>query len=538
MRRAALYARFSSELQNQRSIDDQLALCRSFCVREGFAITAEYSDRALSGATVHGRPGLAGIRADVRQGKCDVVVVEDFDRLSRGMGDLPKLWEEMQFAGVELIAVNEGVADQIRIGVRGILGAVYLTDLRNKTKRGLEGKLRLGMRAGGLPYGYRPILGRPGEHEVFEPEALIVRRIFEEYADGATPRTIAYGLNRDRVPPMRGRAWNASTINGSAKRASGILTNDVYRGEIVWNKVGKMKNPATGKRVPKINPPDAWRRVPAPHLRIVDDALFEKVGTMKTGRQNGPTVQRRGPQRLLSGLLKCSECGSSIVAAGSTRGYRFSMCTRARESGSCSNARRIFLHTIERAVIDGLREHLAHPELIGAAVRAYHAEMQRLEREANSTRAGDQRRLTDLQRSLDRMVEAIAGGEATGATLGRKIAEAEAEVELIQARLAAGPAPDVVALHPKAVDRYLTALDSLAEGIRALDDPAALTKIRELVDSITVYPRKTRKDPIRFDIKGKLAALLNNGVGLMVPRGGISHTHSMSNPLFLLPLTA
>ena len=70
----------------------------------------------------------------------------------------------------------------------------------------LEGKLRAGMRAGGLPYGYRPISGKPGEHVVYEPEAEIVRRIFLEYAKGSTPRQIAHGLNQDKIPPIRGRA--------------------------------------------------------------------------------------------------------------------------------------------------------------------------------------------------------------------------------------------------------------------------------------------------------------------------------------------
>jgi site-specific DNA recombinase len=85
-------------------------------------------------------------------------VVEDFDRLSRGMGDLPKLWEEMQFAGVELIAVNEGVADQIKIGVRGILGALSISDLRNKTQTRAGGQAaRLACAPAGCLIGYRPM---------------------------------------------------------------------------------------------------------------------------------------------------------------------------------------------------------------------------------------------------------------------------------------------------------------------------------------------------------------------------------------------
>jgi DNA invertase Pin-like site-specific DNA recombinase len=470
MQRAALYARFSSDRQNERSAADQLALCTSFCERQGYMVVARHSDSAVSGETVHGRHGLAALRRDVLARKCDVVVVEDYDRLSRGMSDLPRLFEEFQFAGVKLIAVNEGEADQIRIGVRGIVGALYLTDLRNKTRRGCEGNIREGKRAGGLPYGYRPILGRPGEHEIYEPEAEIVRRIFKEYIGGLTPRRIACGLNRDKVPPVRGRAWNASTLNGSLKRGTGLLSNEVYDGEIVWNKVGKVKNPATGRRVPRINPRDAWKRAPAAHLRIVDPDTFAKAQAIREGRANGPGQERRkGPQRLLSGLLKCFCCGSSIVAAGTSRvsrtggpGRRRGICSRALESGSCSNRRPIYLDTLEQAVLDGLCQQLAHPEIIEAATREYHAEMRRLDVERSMTRARDERKLTELRRSIDRLVDLVAAGDVPGSTVARKIAEAEAEAHEIADRLVAAGAPDVIALHPKALDHYLGALKQLS----------------------------------------------------------------------------
>jgi site-specific DNA recombinase len=184
VKRAGLYARFSSELQNERSIDDQLALCRAYCGREGLAVVVEHSDRALSGASLHGRLGLAALMSDVHQRKVDVIVVEALDRVSRDMGYLSTIWKQLQFAGVVLMAVHDGVADQIQIGVRGLVGALYLTDLANKTRRGLAGKIRAGQRAGGMPYGYRPTLGKPGQHQIMEAEAEIVRRIFREYPLG------------------------------------------------------------------------------------------------------------------------------------------------------------------------------------------------------------------------------------------------------------------------------------------------------------------------------------------------------------------
>lgn len=197
MRRAALYARYSSDLQNAASIDDQLALCRSYCRREDFTIVGEFADRAISGASMNCRAGLADLMRAAQAAAIDVVVVESLDRLSRSMKDLAGIHEELSgFLGIDIIAVHEGRANTIQIGVRGLVGALYLSDLAQKTRRGLAGKLRLGMRAGGVPYSHRPIAGKPGEHAVFEAEASVVRCIFTAYADGKTPRAIAAARTR------------------------------------------------------------------------------------------------------------------------------------------------------------------------------------------------------------------------------------------------------------------------------------------------------------------------------------------------------
>ena len=47
MARVAIYARYSSDLQNPRSIEDQEALCRRWCEREGHGVVATFSDAAL-----------------------------------------------------------------------------------------------------------------------------------------------------------------------------------------------------------------------------------------------------------------------------------------------------------------------------------------------------------------------------------------------------------------------------------------------------------------------------------------------------------
>ena len=152
MARAAIYARYSSDLQNPRSIEDQQALCRRWCEREGYGVVATFSDAALSGASIHGRAGLKSLIAGAVERRFDVVVVESFDRVARSQSELPQVWEMLRFCGCELMAVDDGRASEISIGVRGLVGALYLTDLASKTRRGLAGKLAQGQRAGGLPY--------------------------------------------------------------------------------------------------------------------------------------------------------------------------------------------------------------------------------------------------------------------------------------------------------------------------------------------------------------------------------------------------
>ena len=64
MKRAAIYARFSSDKQNERSIDDQVALCSKVCERGGFVVEGLYDDRALSGASTLTRPGWQRLMRD------------------------------------------------------------------------------------------------------------------------------------------------------------------------------------------------------------------------------------------------------------------------------------------------------------------------------------------------------------------------------------------------------------------------------------------------------------------------------------------
>jgi hypothetical protein len=187
---------------------------------------------------------------------------------------------------------------------------------------------------------------------------------------------------------------------------------------------------------------------------------------------------------------------------------------------------------IEEAVISGLIDQLMHPDIIAEAVREYHAEMRRLQGERARSRSGDERKLAELQRSIERLIDLAASGTVPGSAVARRIAEAEAEANDLQNRLAATAPPEVISPHPKALDYYLKAVTMLSESLSARLDDEAMKPIRELVDSIIIYPRNAR-EPLRFEIKGAAGSPAEYrrrgrrapgpayGVGLMVPRDRI-----------------
>ncbi|MCX5495423.1 recombinase family protein [Kaistia dalseonensis] len=521
-RRAVTYARFSTELQSDRSIEDQQALCHAYATRNSLTVIADYADRARSGASIIGREGLIAMMEAARDRHFDVLVVEALDRISRDMEDLAALHKRLSFAGIDIVAVHEGKADTLTIGLRGLIGQMFREDNVHKVRRGMAGVVRDGRHAGGRAYGYRPIAGRPGELEIVETEAAIIRQIFEAYAAGESPRAIAGRLNAEGVPPPRGQRWNASTINGSRQRATGIIQNALYGGEIVWNRVRMVRDPETGRRVSRMNAEDEFQRAPAPHLKIIDDDIVRLARNRKLSRS---TQQPRGRQskRLLSGLLRCGACGGGMTSVGSDRvGHRV-MCSTHRESGACENSARYYVEKIEAAVLRGLGHALADPELVRAYVEAYREERQRAAAHARNRRAGIERRIADAGSALARLVDAVADGMLTKEDVADRTAALRQQKREAEAELALAAEPTkVVELHPQAIRRFAENIQTLGDVLTARGQPdqAMIAQFRQLVESVVVSPRKAG-EPYEVWPMGHLAALMGLSAELVVAEEGL-----------------
>lgn len=517
---AAIYARYSSDLQNERSIEDQIALCRTFAGREGLAISAIYEDRARSGTSMHGRDGLARLMDAARAGAFKVVIVEALDRIARDQEDLPHIWKRLTFAGVEIRCVHDGRADAVKIGVRGMVGALYSQDLAHKIRRANAGRAREGKHPSGVAYGYRRPVGHPGEREIVETEAAVVRRVFAAYLGGASPRDIATTLNRERIPSPRGRTWNASTINGSRARQNGILHNELYAGVLIWNRLRMVKDPDTGRRVSRANPEQDWIRTEVPDLAIVDRATFDAAQARNAGRARFTLKDGRRPPGLLSGLLKCGGCGAGMVSRGRDKTGKSRLeCSGAKERGNCDHRRIYYAGQIEAVVLGALEDELRDPAVVAAALDAYAQERRRLAAGMERERGERTRRLGEVTRTLERLVDAIGDGSATMKTIGGRMTELEAERARLEADIAAadaGPDKTAIALHPAAANRYLKLIADLGQSFAAgratgaSGLPGGITSseaLRELLDRVIIHPTAPRA-PIDVEIRGRLAALM------------------------------
>jgi DNA invertase Pin-like site-specific DNA recombinase len=277
--RAVIYARYSSENQREASIEDQVRICKERLEREGWNLTATYTDHAISGAS-RLRPGYQKLLEDARGGQFDIVVAEALDRLSRDQEDVAGLYKQLGFAGVKLVTLAEGEINELHVGLKGTMNALFLKDLALKTHRGIEGRVRQGFSGGGNAFGYDVVRELTstgdrirGKRAINPGEAAVVVRIFREFSAGRSPKAIAHALNREQIRGPNGCAWGPSTIYGNWRRGTGILNNELYISRLVWNRQRFVKDPATGKRVAKPNPEGEWIIEEVPHLRIVPDAL-------------------------------------------------------------------------------------------------------------------------------------------------------------------------------------------------------------------------------------------------------------------------
>jgi len=493
----------------------------------GWGEVLVYSDAAISGASTL-RPGYQKMLEDARNGAFDVLVAEALDRLSRDQEDVAGLYKQLSFAGVTLVTRSEGEVNELHVGLKGTMNALFLKDLADKTRRGIEGCVLNGKSGGGRAYGYEIARSHDedgerikGEFTINDAEANIIRQIYQEYVNGKSPRAIAIDLNKRLIGAPSGKGWTHSTIIGNRKRGTGILNNQLYIGKRVWNRHRYQKDPSTGKRISRLNPKDDWIVTNVPELRIVSDDLWQNTQEIQNTRARGtrpdarsPDWKQRRPKHLFSGLIKCASCdgGMSLVSR------IYYGCSNRRNKGTCDNHLTVRLDRLEEAVLRGLQDRLLTPELTKEFVREYTVEINRLKAEATAHQQGARNKLRNLSVSIDNIVDAIAVGKTSTALL-KRLDQLEREKELLKHSMGVS-APDPVRIHPNAAGIYITKVNNLRDALNVDDTRAEAVQIlRTLVDEIRLHPID---GVLQIELVGDLAKLL-----------GFASAHPTQKPGFI-----
>ena len=496
--RAVIYARYSSDLQSDASIEDQERVCRDRIAREGWTVAGVYDDRALSGAS-HLRPGYQRMLDDAGKRRFDVIVAEGLDRLSRDQEHVAGLFKQLRFLGIGLFTLAEGEISELHVGLKGTMNALFLKDLAQKVHRGVEGRVRQGRSGGGLCYGYDVVReldakGEPvrGGRQIKETEAAVVRRIFAEFAAGASPKAIARRLNKDKIPGPLGKDWGDTTIRGHHARGTGILHNELYAGRLVWNKQRYVKDPRTGKRLARLNGVADRVVEEVPHLRIVDDALWSSVQARLQAIHDSPAAQairesrfweRRRARHLLTGKVFCGVCGSPAAAVGKD----YLACGKARRHGTCTNKRAVRRAPLEAMILDALRQQLMAPELVEEFTAAFVKEANEQRRGQEQAAALKRRELGEVARKLDQLVDAIAGG-LRGASLQAKLDDLERRKAELEREVEGADAP-LPFLNPNLAEVYRDQVLRLHEALADDRTRIEATEIlRGLVERVVLHP--------------------------------------------------
>ena len=517
MNSVAIYARYSTDMQREASIEDQIRLCTERAEKEGWAVAGCYTDHGVSGASLM-RPGVQALLSDARDRKFGIVLAESIDRLSRDQEDIAHIYKRMGFEDVRIVTLSEGDVNELHIGLKGTMGALYLKDLADKTRRGLRGRVEAGKSGGGNAYGYDVVrkvdadgeLVR-GDRQINEFEAGVVRRIFNDYAAGKSPRALAHALNAENVPGPSGKGWGPSTINGNRHRGTGILNNEMYVGRLVWNRLRYIKDPETGKRVSRLNDESEWIIQDVPELRIIDQDVWDQVKArqgklnLKASDKNGPGMwDRRRPHYLFSGLMKCAVCGGGAA----TWNRNTIGCINARNKGTCDNKRTIKREDVEALVLDGLEKHLLDPERTKVFCEHYTKAMNRMVAEHNAGLHASRAELEKVSRDMERLVQAIVDG-VPAAQVKDKMAQLERRKGELEATLARTEELQVN-LHPNLAEYYRQQIGRLRE---ALQDESmrerAAEAIRALIERIDLEPvTLDGQEIVAVNLHGKLASIL------------------------------
>jgi DNA invertase Pin-like site-specific DNA recombinase len=309
MNRAVIYARYSSEKQNEQSIEGQLRVCKEYAKRQNLKIVNSYIDRAQSGKD-DDRKEFSKMMSDSTKDLFDYVIIYKLDRFSRNKYDSAVHNHTLKKNGVRRLSAMENITD----GPEGVLmesilegmAEYYSLELEQKVRRGIKENLLKGKTIGGNRlFGYTT---ENSKHVIVSSEADIVIKIYEMYLDGYTASEIVSAIN------LLGYSFNNNKVYRALKNKKyiGIYEHD----DEVYTNI---------------------------YPRIISDELFYKVQSRLNKNKKAPAARKAKVPYYLTGKLYCGKCGRPMNADSTNKldkTYHYYTCNKSKVSNhKCSTGR-------------------------------------------------------------------------------------------------------------------------------------------------------------------------------------------------------
>ncbi len=460
-----IYARYSTDMQNPRSCQDQEREVRRALDRLGIdhSHAVVLFDEAVSGTDPQ-REKFLQLQEMVDRKEAVFLVVDDQARLTRA-GNALEFLQRVFFHGGRFLSTSENLDSaqkgwQLRVKVVELKNSLVIDGLGDYVRRGQSARLHCNLTAGDYPYGYESFFIRPEQanqsHRGPKPEKNVrikpseaewVVRMAQWFVAGWSFTQIAAELERLKAPRnarAKNRAWSDTPVRN-------ILKNPKY-GTGVWtrNKTTTihMTDKKTQEKKTKQNPvpQEAWVTVERPDLCILTPELWEQVqsrfrelgqifGKKEWQKQRGPKVHHSAvyPQSLLGGLLYC-KCGARMHYKSSGSNAYFA-CPRAVESGGCDMRTGVKIAQTERQLLEFVSQICnGTPEWLRLAAELTRRKADDLARTVPASLEADHRRLQEVQGQSENIARDVAVGNSSSA-LRRLAADLEQQESELTARI-------------------------------------------------------------------------------------------------------
>lgn len=351
---ACMYLRLSREdgdSTESNSISNQRQIIKSYARDNDFKVVAEYVDDGFSGSNFD-RPKFKKMIQDLEEKKFRTIIVKDLSRFGRDYIEsgkyLQKIFPEK---GIRFISVNDNydsenadVSDtHLILPIRNFINDSYCRDISMKVKSSKEIKRKNGEFIGAFaPFGYKKDIKNKHKLVVDTEVSHIIERIFNMKIDGYSSKAIADFLNSiGCVTPSKHKensgdnhttGFIVKDSKWDAKMVNRIITNKVYIGVLEQGKTRKLNYKS--KREVEVNEED-WIVINDSHKPIISKSIYALANKMMLR----DVKQSADIPHILSGMLYCKDCGSSMVRrkVKSKNGYNiFYICSQYNNKGDCT----------------------------------------------------------------------------------------------------------------------------------------------------------------------------------------------------------